>query len=423
MRAARAGASGARSWHSISRAAQQGPRGSPQEYATLTRTGAPSLRRPDLAQLQSLIHRRFGASLRDESREDAKENSSEPADSPVRVQEQPDPATGGTEDERGAIGGFMRGLIGGREVAAEDSFVAEAKEQGIEVPPPPPPRRADLVPVKRRRRSNEAEGDEEQSIRDRLFSRFAGSAFMQGAFEAKERITARIDESDNPIINMFRNIYDRLFAENEMAMVVREIREEDPTFVVSEFLQDVEREYIPKILGAYLSGDRTKLSDLCTEDALRMLSASIREREAEGILMDTNILDISDVELSAGRLLEDAPVLIVTFSAQQINCLRDKSGAVIEGAVDDIRAVYYVWAFVREYELEEDAPTGGSAADSAQDREGGQTDQDGDDETETLHGDGEKKTKSQESSSAEGGASSRPWKMMEMVIRGAHATI
>jgi hypothetical protein len=193
-------------------------------------------------------------------------------------------------DSPGAIGGFMRGLIGGRDVAAEDSFVAEAKEQGIDVPPPPPLKsRSDLVMVKRRKRREES-GESEESIRDRLFSRFGGSAFMRGAFEAKDRIADSIDESDNPIINMFRNVYDRFFAENEMAMVVREIREGHPSFTVSEFLREVETVTIPQVLSAYLAGNRSKLEPFCTEDALRMLNASILEREVQGIIMDTNVL-------------------------------------------------------------------------------------------------------------------------------------
>jgi predicted lipid-binding transport protein (Tim44 family) len=331
----------------------------------------------------------------------------------------------GSDDEMnpGAIGGFMRGLMGGRDVAAEDAFVAEAKQQGIDLPPPPPPRHADLVPTKRRKRRDE-ESTEEQSIRDRLFSRFAGSPFMQGAFDAKERIAERIDESDNPIVNFFRNIYDRVFAENEMAMVVREIREEDKVFTVSDFLRDAEELIIPKILGAYLAGERFVLQELCTEDAYRMLNASIREREAEGIIMDTNILDISEVELTAGRLLEDAPVLIVTFSAQQINCLRDRSGAVIEGSVDDIRAVYYVWAFVREIDIEESVPSGGGmgatesgpSGDGDSDATATDPESESSDENASDEGtDGESKKAGQRALPA--------WKMMEMVVRGAHSTI
>lgn len=379
------------------------------------------------------------AGKRPDEEEEASEASSKTPGSGVEGEKSVAPAAkegkkeeSGVEDEEnpGAIGGFMRGLMGGRDVAAEDAFVAEAKEQGIDLPPLPPHRRADLVPIKRRKRREDADG-EDQTIRDRLFSRFAGSPFMQGAFDAKERIAERIDESDNPVVNFFRNIYDRVFAENEMAMVVREIREDDKSFTVSDFLSEAEDAIIPKILGAYLAGERDILQKLCTEDAYRMLNASILERDAEGIIMDTNILDISEVELTAGRLLEDAPVLIVTFSAQQINCLRDRTGAVIEGSVDDIRAVYYVWAFVREIDVEAEAPTGGGmdasdASDStekSEDTTAGTSDSSGEQAKSGDEDESKDEPKDNAKAKSDDPRAPPPWKMMEMVVRGAHSTI
>eukprot|EP00172_Hildenbrandia_rubra_P001638 Plantae.Rhodophyta-Hildenbrandia_rubra.ctg22095.p1 GENE.Plantae.Rhodophyta-Hildenbrandia_rubra.ctg22095~~Plantae.Rhodophyta-Hildenbrandia_rubra.ctg22095.p1 ORF type:complete len:412 (-),score=84.96 Plantae.Rhodophyta-Hildenbrandia_rubra.ctg22095:1587-2798(-) len=323
-------------------------------------------------------------------------------------------------ERRGAIGGFMRGLVGGNEVAAEDMYTAEAKKQGREIPEPQMSRESRLVAVKRRRRreeDNEERKDAEQTIRDRLFSRFAGSAFMKGAFEAKEKISESIEESDNPVINFFRNIYDKLFAENEMGQVIREIRQEDAEFNISDFVQNVQKELIPKILRAYLEGNRTSLKKICTEDAYRMLNASIRERQTGGIVMDTNILDIDDVELTAARFLEDSPVLIVSFSTQQINCLRNTEGVVIEGAEDDIRAVYYIWAFIREPELEEGSSWANEDEEQQSDSEKSETDSEASSSS-TSNSENEAET-----AEKSGEAKLPPWKMMEMVIRGAHSTI
>lgn len=294
----------------------------------------------------------------------------------------------------------MRGLMGGPSVAAEDEYEATARAEGVEPAPPPPPftgaRRSELVALKRRKREADEDGER---IRDRLFSRFSGSAFMRGAFEARERISERIEESDNVVLNFFRAIYHRLFAENEMAQVVREIRVVDPKFVVSDFLADLEARHVPAIIDAYLRADRPQLKSLVTPEALEVLNASIREREHAGVTMDTNILAVSEIELSAARLLEDAPVLIVSFNVQQINCLRDKTGQVVEGKEDEIRAVYYVMAFVQDIEPEDNVPTGGGTG--------------ADNDFSKEHGDGKGR--------GENGAP--PWKMMEMVVRGAHSTI
>ena len=309
------------------------------------------------------------------------------------VKAQPAPSSKDEDESKkpGAIGGFMRGLVGGQTVAVEDAFIAEAKEQGVEIPPP---MSTQLVTVKRRRRREE--DTEEESVRDRIFGRFKGSAFMNGVFEAKERIQERIEYSDNPIINFFRNVSDRMFSENEMATVIREVRVEMPEFRISDFLVIVQEQLVPEILGAYLRGDREKLENACTEEAYAMLSASLKEREVEGIVMDTNILDVDDVELTAGKMMGEAPVLIVTFTAQQINCLKNRMGEVIEGREDDIRAVYYAWAFVQdsilfgdeaEEETKGEDENGNADDDEAKDKEG------------------------------------RKWKLMEMVIRAAHGTI
>mmetsp|Transcript_34970 Transcript_34970/g.138489 ORF Transcript_34970/g.138489 Transcript_34970/m.138489 type:complete len:392 (-) Transcript_34970:1905-3080(-) len=336
-------------------------------------------------------------------------------------------------ERKSAVGGFMRGLIGGREAAAEDEYVSEAKKMGIDVPPPPPPRRKDLqvVKVKRKREDDE----EEHTIRDRLFSRFAGSAFLRGAMEARERISERIDESDNPVINFFRDMHARLFSETEMGSVLREIREKDEDFRIYDFIKEMEEDYIPKILSAYLSSDLEKLKELCTDEAVEVLTASIKEQQKEGIQMDPSILDIGEVELTTAKFLQDDPVLIISFSAQQINCVRNKAGEVIEGSENDIRAVYYVWALVREYDDddEDQVPTGGSAEHDVDDRS---EDSEESEESTEDGGDEKAKTKKKKTQKAEskddddkGDTSGDrkeklpPWKMMEMVIRGAHSTI
>ncbi len=47
-----------------------------------------------------------------------------------------------------------------------------------------------------------------------------------------------------------------------------------------------------------------------------------RAREAEGLTMDANVLSISNVEVSAAKVLAKGPaVLIVSSMVQQINCI------------------------------------------------------------------------------------------------------
>lgn len=50
-----------------------------------------------------------------------------------------------------------------------------------------------------------------------------------------------------------------------------------------------------------------------------------------------------------------SPIVLVHFMCQQINCVRNKEGEVVEGGEDEIRANSYIVALQREYNDEEGA--------------------------------------------------------------------
>jgi hypothetical protein len=93
------------------------------------------------------------------------------------------------------------------------------------------------------------------------------------------------------------------------------------------------------------------------------------------------------IETSPKRAMNDADrVQQWRTATQQIQCLRDLHGEVIEGAPDNIRAVYYVWALCPAFAGEPAASAAAAAA-------------------------------------AEDTTFTPTWRLMEMVVRGAHATI
>ena len=48
------------------------------------------------------------------------------------------------------------------------------------------------------------------------------------------------------------------------------------------------------------------------------------------------------------QVLEQGPVLVITFRSQQIMALRNKSGEVVEGDPDKVLQVDYVWVLCRD---------------------------------------------------------------------------
>lgn len=49
----------------------------------------------------------------------------------------------------------------------------------------------------------------------------------------------------------------------------------------------------------------------------------------------------------------EGPVIVVIYMVQQINCIRNKEGEIIEGGEDQIRAKFYSIAFKQVYSEED----------------------------------------------------------------------
>lgn len=141
---------------------------------------------------------------------------------------------------------------------------------------------------------------------------------------------------DNPLV-------DQVFGETEIAASIREMKEIDPNFRLADFAEEVETVIAPQLVRSYLEGDLEKLDLHCGDAAYQAVSASITERKRQKLELDNNILDgPREVELKGAKLMDGgSPCFIWTFQTQQINCLSDSRGEIVEGAVDDIRQVYY----------------------------------------------------------------------------------
>lgn len=49
-----------------------------------------------------------------------------------------------------------------------------------------------------------------------------------------------------------------------------------------------------------------------------------------------------------GKVMEQGPVLIISFQSQQIMCVRDENNKVVEGDPEKVMRVNYVWVLCRD---------------------------------------------------------------------------
>jgi len=170
------------------------------------------------------------------------------------------------------------------------------------------------------------------------------------------------DESDNPIVRTARGLTERLgsmfggiFKSTEMSEVLTEIVKVEPTFSLDEFLKRVQYDIVPNVMEALSQGEMEILKDWCTETAFNMLTHPIEQCKQLKFNYHNEVLDISHLDIAATKIMDfgeqPSPVLIVTFTAQQIIYVTDASGKVVEGEKDKIKRVSHVWALCRDQSI------------------------------------------------------------------------
>ncbi|WKX88324.1 hypothetical protein Q1695_008178 [Nippostrongylus brasiliensis] len=165
----------------------------------------------------------------------------------------------------------------------------------------------------------------------------------------------RYEESDNVAVRLMRGVTERLGSvfggQNEVSEVLTEIAKIDPSFDKAEWLRFCEKEVIPNVLEAFIRGNLEVLQDWCHERAFVALSTVIKEYEKiKFSTADSRIIDISKVEMVSGKMMEQGPVLIITFQAFMINVVKNSEGRVVEGDPNTPVRVHHVWVMCRDME-------------------------------------------------------------------------
>ena len=161
------------------------------------------------------------------------------------------------------------------------------------------------------------------------------------------------------------DMFGSVFTRTELSETLTEICKMDPNFEKEQFLKDCEQDIIPNILEAIVRGDLEILEDWCYEAPFNILATPLRQAKQMGYLMHSQVLgkekalykalyliacltDIDSINLFTGKMMEQGPVLVLTFNSQQVICVKDREGKVIEGSKDKVMRITYVWALCRD---------------------------------------------------------------------------
>ncbi|KAL7668053.1 hypothetical protein ACOME3_008771 [Neoechinorhynchus agilis] len=179
------------------------------------------------------------------------------------------------------------------------------------------------------------------------------SSWHQKIFELK----ARYDDSNNLAVRvaslMFCKI-GRAFSQTEASEALTEIMKIDPKFnscVENQCIKQVQTDIAPNIIGSLSQGDLEVLRDWCHEAVYNVLIQPIKQAQALNLKYVLRVVDITDIEYLAAKILEQGPVVVVMFNTQQVHYVTDLHGNVVEGEKDKLLRVMHVWALCRDQSI------------------------------------------------------------------------
>ncbi|KAJ7037784.1 import inner membrane translocase subunit tim44 [Mycena alexandri] len=172
------------------------------------------------------------------------------------------------------------------------------------------------------------------------------------------------DESENPVVASVRNVTDTVgswFDENETAQVMRLMKNLDPTFTREGFDRELREYIVPEVVDAYLTADQAALKAWCGEATYNVLWATVEQYLRQGLISDSKVLDIRQVDVSAGKILDnELPVFVIQFSTQEVLLFRNaKTREIVVGAEDRVEQCTYFAAVTRIEEELGNELTGG----------------------------------------------------------------
>ncbi|RDB15850.1 Mitochondrial import inner membrane translocase subunit tim44 [Hypsizygus marmoreus] len=172
------------------------------------------------------------------------------------------------------------------------------------------------------------------------------------------------DESENPVVSSVRSMTQTVgswFDENETAQVMRLMKAFDPSFNRESFERELREYIVPEVVDAYLSADQEALRSWCGEATYNVLWATMEHYLKQGLISDSKVLDIRQVDVSDGKILEnDVPVFLIQFSTQEVLMFRNaKTGEIAVGADDKVEQCTYIAAITRVEEELTNELTGG----------------------------------------------------------------
>ena len=145
------------------------------------------------------------------------------------------------------------------------------------------------------------------------------------------------------------DITDYVDADSDEATALSDMKSDDRTFNVREFLRGARGAY-EMILTGFEKGDLSDIKPFLSNDVYEAFAGVVEAREKEGLSVDFNFVGISETTLVGAeydKSTKEAEIS-VRFLCENTSAVYDKGGDLIEGSPTDVKKQRDVWTFGRK---------------------------------------------------------------------------
>jgi predicted lipid-binding transport protein (Tim44 family) len=117
---------------------------------------------------------------------------------------------------------------------------------------------------------------------------------------------------------------------------------------LTELILDGAKTAYEMIVMSFAEGDEATLRQLLSDEVFEGFEQAIREREARGERVESNLVGIDRADIVEAEVKNRVAYVTVKFVSKLISVTRDAEGEVVEGDPKRVREVTDIWTFCRE---------------------------------------------------------------------------
>ena len=135
--------------------------------------------------------------------------------------------------------------------------------------------------------------------------------------------------------------------ESDVAAGIRAIKERDPQFVATEFMEGARRAF-EMLFDAFVKGEKNTLRMLLSDTLYKEFEQAAEARATSDRKEETTLVSILNAEMTQARLMGNMAQISVRFTSEQVTVVRGTSGEIIEGDPSQLQHVEDEWLFERD---------------------------------------------------------------------------